>query len=142
MPHLRAATKDAAISELLDVLAARGHVTDEPAARQAVLARERAGTTAAGRGLALPHAKTDAVDRTALALGRPSEPVPFGLSRGEPAELIVLLLSPPAAAQDHIRLLARLARVLESDGLRRRIARATDAQGIHDLLRERELKLY
>jgi len=139
-PHLAATTKEGAIAELIGLLAAQGDLEDQQGSYEAVLARESAGATAAGPGLAIPHAKCAAARRPAVALGRPARPVPFG--REEGAELIVLLLSPPACAEGHIRMLARLARLLESDGLRRRIRQATSAEDIHDLVRDRELKLY
>ena len=61
------ASKSDAIEKLISLHAGAGNLRDVDAYREAILAREAGGTTAIGEGMAIPHAKTDAVANPALA---------------------------------------------------------------------------
>ncbi|PSS43260.1 PTS lactose transporter subunit IIC [Arthrobacter woluwensis] len=75
------------------------------------LAREEKTPTGIPGGIAIPHAKTDAVTEPALAMARLGNPVPFGAKDG-PADLIFLIAAPAGADQEHLKLLSKLARSL------------------------------
>jgi mannitol/fructose-specific phosphotransferase system IIA component (Ntr-type) len=76
-------------------------VVDAPRLLADVLAREADLSTFLGNGLALPHARTDAVKARVVAVGRSSAGVPFG-SRGELAHLIVLVGCPRAEVNAYL----------------------------------------
>ena len=61
------ASKPDAIEKLISLHEGAGNLNDVQAYREAILAREAGGTTAIGEGMAIPHAKTDAVAKPALA---------------------------------------------------------------------------
>jgi len=75
------------------------------------LAREEKTPTGIPGGIAIPHAKTDAVTEPALAMARLGNPVAFGAKDG-PADLIFLIAAPAGTDQEHLKLLAKLARSL------------------------------
>jgi PTS system fructose-specific IIC component len=85
----------AAIRQLGASLAGAPGVVDAAQLVVDVLAREVLVPTYLGRGLALPHARTDAVTARVVAIGRSAEGVPFG-PQNEPAQLIVLIGCPRA----------------------------------------------
>ena len=62
------AEKEAAIESLLDVVVDAGRVDDREAALAALLDREEETTTGVGKGIAIPHAQTDAIDQASVAL--------------------------------------------------------------------------
>ncbi|MDD3643212.1 MAG: PTS sugar transporter subunit IIA, partial [Candidatus Krumholzibacteria bacterium] len=66
---MRAATKDEAIDELVDLLCGAYRLRDRDGILEAVRRREETASTGVGMGLAVPHAKTDAVDRLYMAVG-------------------------------------------------------------------------
>jgi mannitol/fructose-specific phosphotransferase system IIA component (Ntr-type) len=82
-----------AIRNLAGMLAHAPEVTDLPRLLADILAREALTCTFLGSGLALPHARTDAVRERVLAIGRSTEGVPFGAG-GERAHLVVLIGCP------------------------------------------------
>ncbi|MFJ3958055.1 fructose-specific PTS transporter subunit EIIC [Arthrobacter sp. NPDC090010] len=75
------------------------------------LAREEKTPTGIPGGIAIPHAKTDAVTEPALAMARLGNPVGFGAKDG-PADLVFLIAAPAGADQEHLKLLSKLARSL------------------------------
>ena len=65
--NVSVADKAAAIDHLVDLMAAGGNLNDKELYKQRVLAREQEGSTGIGEGIAIPHAKTEAVNEPGLA---------------------------------------------------------------------------
>jgi len=102
---------------------------------KAVRAREEAGTTGLGDGIAIPHGKCDGVDRPALAFARSDEGVSWGAPDGSLANLVFLIAVPEAAAgNEHLRILASLARSLVKADFRGRLMAASNPQEVHEVL--------
>lgn len=121
----RAADKFDAIAQLAGRMEARGVLADRAAYLDAVRARELQTSTGVGMGVAIPHGKTDAVRRPAVALGR-TDCLTWD---GEPVQLVFLLAVPGnGAATDHLEILAALAQLLLEDGFRRSLLEAATAE--------------
>ena len=104
--------KTGAITEVVDLVAAQHLTTSRDTLLKAVLEREAQRSTGVGKGFAIPHAKTDAVSRLVVAMGRTRIPIPFGAIDCQPVELIALLASPTNATSLHIQTLARLSKLV------------------------------
>jgi PTS system fructose-specific IIA component/PTS system nitrogen regulatory IIA component len=87
---------------------------DEEDVVASLLRREELGSTGIGRGVAIPHAKSTAVNRVIAAIGRCPNGVDFDGLDGEPVHLIVLVLSPPDRPGDHLRAIERISRALRN----------------------------
>ncbi len=127
---LRGQTKQEIMEELLDILVAAGHVQDRRAALKALLEREAKMPTALQNGLALPHAKTDAVDRLVAALATKAEGVDFGSIDGLPTTIFVMTLSPLNRAGPHIQFLAEIGRILGDEDVRAKVLAAREPSEI------------
>lgn len=77
----------------------------------AMLKREKRGSTGIGSGYAVPHAKVDWVDDcfTAMAL---ADDIAFDALDGKPVHTIIMIVSPQSRPGDHIRLLECISRSL------------------------------
>lgn len=95
-------------------------------------------STGIGNGVAIPHAKTEAVDSLVAAFGRVPDGVDFKSLDGEPAHLIFLLLSPQEEAGLHVRALARISRMLKNAEFRERMLNADDAEEIFSIIQGEE----
>ncbi len=96
IPTVKAKDKKGVVTELVkSVKTAYGltklSVTD---VANAVLEREKVGSTGIGRGVALPHAKTSLVNKLVGAFGRSPAGIPFDAVDGEPVYLVFLILAP------------------------------------------------
>ena len=103
----------------------------EQSFHEAVLARERSMSTGMERGIAIPHAAVDGLERivACLAIVRQGDGVRFDSIDASPAWLIVLLLIPRPQKLLHIRTLADVARLLGNEDVRRALREAkTPAQ--------------
>ncbi|WP_326590145.1 fructose-specific PTS transporter subunit EIIC [Streptomyces sp. NBC_01294] len=135
-PELAADSKEAAIREMAQLLAATGNVRDVDELVRVALAREAQGTTGLGESIAIPHAKTDAVTRPTVGFARSAEGIEWGALDGTKARLVFMIAVPEAAAGDeHLRILALLSRKLMDGGFRERLRAAPDGAAILDVLR-------
>ncbi|WAL95867.1 PTS fructose transporter subunit IIABC [Streptomyces sp. Je 1-369] len=135
--QLAADDKEAAIREMAALLASTGKVNDVEELVQTALRREAQGTTGLGEEIAIPHAKTDAVDSPLVGFARSSEGIEWGSLDGTKAKLIFMISVPEAAAGDeHLRILALLSRKLMDTGFRERLEAAPDDAAVLDVLRE------
>lgn len=133
---LTAMNKTDAISELLDLLVAAGKVADRSAAFQALLDRESQGSTGLERGVAVPHAKTTAVESLAVAIGIAPDGVDFQAADGEPSHILFLMLAPPDQAGPHIQALSEIARLSRSSAFLRVLGNARSASEVVELINE------
>jgi fructose-specific phosphotransferase system IIA component len=124
------------IRELLSVLDAAGKVADSETAYDALLAREAMGSTGLESGIAVPHAKTDAVGDLTIAIGIAPGGVDFDSIDGKPSRLFFLMLAPPDKSGPHIEALAEIARITTSHAFCRLLIAATSAEEVVALFQE------
>jgi PTS system fructose-specific IIA component len=122
MVAFRARDKWEAIHELVHHMVRGGRVSEAQAANleSSVLEREHSMSTGMERGIAIPHAAVDGLQRPVACAAIVADPagVPFESVDARPTRLIVLLLIPRAQKLQHIRTLADLARVLSREPVR------------------------
>lgn len=135
---LQAASKEALLEELVNVLHQAGAVGDAPGVLRAVREREQVLSTGVGSGVAIPHGKHEGVQALAMAAGVTREPVEFESLDGQPVRLVFLLVGPDAAAGQHVKALSRISRLVRRDGFRDRLAGARSADEFMALLTEAE----
>jgi mannitol/fructose-specific phosphotransferase system IIA component (Ntr-type) len=108
---LKAATKDEAITELLNALVIHGaaDLSREAALREAFLEREKVASTGIGGGLAIPHIKSKFADKMTVGVGIADHGIDFGAHDNQPARIIVMWICAPAETQAHLGLMRGLA---------------------------------
>ncbi len=101
----------------------------------AILQRERLGSTGVGDGVAIPHGKLAKCQHIFGVFARLERAIDFEAPDGLPVDLIFLLIAPEAAGADHLKALAMSARLLRNGGDRGAIARhASDPAALYALL--------
>ena len=104
-----------AINQMVDLMAKEGNVTDKEKYKAAVIAREQESTTGIGDGIAIPHAKTDAVKAPGLAAMTLPNGVDYEAPDGEPSNIIFLIAAPNTKENVHLEVLSRLSMLLMDD---------------------------
>lgn len=133
IPALKVATKKQALQEISERASA---ISGLPAREifDALLQRERLGSTGVGGGIAIPHGKLPRVSRMLGIFARLERPIDYEALDGEPVDLIFLLLAPEAVGADHLKALSRVARALRDPSLTARLRATRDASGLFLLL--------
>lgn len=125
-----------AIEFLLDLAVDAGRITDRARARRALSDRHAESSFGMGLGVALPHARTDAVTTPTVAFARSETGIEFDAPDDEPARLLILILVPRDADDDHIEVLTSLSRALVDDEFRTALLDAADDATVVDRLQE------
>lgn len=134
--ELNAATKSDVIDELITALSNSKQVKNIKKLKEAVLEREEVLSTAIGKGLAIPHCRTDAVDGIVMAFGKAKVPIDFGSLDNKPVVLIFLLASNENMNVEHLKLLRQISSIAGSDELLSRIGISKDSEDIYNILTE------
>ena len=130
--------KEAAITELVDLLDTNGLLLDREVALDAVLTRERIRSTGTGAGIAIPHGKCEAVKELVMAIGIAKEPIEFDSVDEKPVTILFLLVSPTNQTGPHIQALAGISRLMLNDEFKQKLEQVTSAEEVYRLLEEIE----
>jgi PTS system nitrogen regulatory IIA component len=134
---LAATDKPAVLRELVELLAQLSGAPFEPL-HTAVLEREAVLSTGIGHGIAIPHAKSPAVDKLWLVCGSSPDGIAFDSLDGKPVRLFFLLLGPDSAVGEHVKALSRIARLVRGDQVREALLGAESPEAFHQILVEAE----
>ncbi|MDR2097106.1 MAG: cation:proton antiporter [Spirochaetaceae bacterium] len=108
VPELKGESKEAVIEELVRHLAYKGKLDDFDRVLYDVLQREYITSTGMERGIAIPHAKTDGVKETIVAVGIKKSGVDFESVDGEKTRIVILVVSPVKMPNRHIQFLSAI----------------------------------
>lgn len=111
--HVQATTHDAALEEVARLLDGHPDVTNFAGFYAELVARDRLDTTCLGNAVALPHARTDDVNRIVMAVGRSDAGVPFD-SGAEMVKLIFVLGTPKSSPGDYLAVVSSLCKLLRT----------------------------
>jgi nitrogen PTS system EIIA component len=114
--------------ELASEAIARAHHLNAAPVERALWRRELVGSTALGKGIAIPHARIEGIDRPLTIFIRSRPAIDFAAPDGQAvADILVLLVPSDGDPDDHLQLLALIAQMFCDDAFRGRLAGATDA---------------
>lgn len=131
-------SKEDAISQLVEALSHTGCINDVESFRDAVFERERKSSTGLGEGIAIPHAKSEAVCHPGLAAMVVPNGVDFDSIDGELVHLIFMIASPHQASDAHLDVLARLSTLLIDEHFRTSILTAKSVDEFLDIIDKAE----
>lgn len=129
--------KEEAIKEMAKLFLEEGIVEDYDKYVESLFDRENIAPTAVGYEVGLPHGKSDAVIRPAVAFARLNEEILWDSEENENAKFIFMLAIPNAAAgNEHINILVNLSKKILDDDFRDLITKATSTEEIVKAINE------
>jgi PTS system fructose-specific IIC component len=132
--NLNATTKDEVFAEMAELLHAQGRINDKAQFLTDIHAREEIGNTGFEDGVALPHAKSEAVTKAAVAIGVSTTGIDYGSEDGQQPKLFFMIASPMGDSDHHIEVLAELSSKLIEDGFIAKFLQADNEQQALELL--------
>jgi PTS system fructose-specific IIC component/PTS system nitrogen regulatory IIA component len=135
---LEAEDKEEAFEEMVD----RFCQVEKSNARETILTalREREAKMSTGihRGIAIPHGKTDAVDKVYGILGVSRKGIDYDALDGTPVFLLFMVLAPLKDSEKYLRLLKRLAILLDNPQFYTDLRAQNESQGALGVIRKYE----
>jgi len=132
--------KASTLEELSSFLKSKGLVFVKENLLNALMERERLGSTGIGENVAIPHAKISEIDQIVTIFARSIKGVEFDSLDKKPVHFIYLVLAPEKSSGQHLKVLARVSRLLKNKSLREAIMSATEANQIYSIIADEDSK--
>ena len=84
---------------------------------EALISREKLGSTGLGKGVAIPHGRIASLEQPLCAFVRLATPVDFDATDGQPVDLIFALLVPEDSTEEHLQVLSTIAEIFSNAGI-------------------------
>lgn len=138
---LQAIKKKETLKELIDKLVVAKRIKENAKEKilQALLDREKLGSTGIGQGVAIPHAKTDKVTEIVCAFATSRKGVEFDALDGEKVYIIFLLIAPQDSAGMHLKVLAKISRLLKDKFFRQALREAKAPSEVVKIIKEEDV---
>jgi len=130
--------RDESIRMLLESLVEGEQMTAGlvPKVLDAILDRERLGSTAIGRGVAVPHARLPELERILIAFSYSEAGIEFNALDGQPVHEVFLVVAAREGADDYLDVMQHITRLVQNEDFRRFVAQAKSSQEVIDLIVE------
>ena len=130
--------KNALLSKMIELANKSGRVSDADEALKEIHKREQIMSTGVGKGIALPHAKTNSVEDSVGALTILKEPVDFNSLDSKPVQIAFMLLGRENNVGNHLRLLSKISRLMNNDPFRTKLISAETAEEVIEIFEDAE----
>jgi PTS system nitrogen regulatory IIA component len=124
--------KTQALEEIAKHLGRRHHI-EHTTIFNALVRREKSGSTAVGHGLAIPHARIADIRQPIVFLARTKLPIKFGALDHQPVSVLFVIIVPEHANEEHLLILGAVAEMFASENFRSQLESATDSDTLHRL---------
>jgi len=100
----------------------------------ALISRERLGSTGLGHGVGLPHSRLASIEEPIAAFVTLEKGVDYESVDGQSVDLVFGLLVPEHCNDEHLKILAQMARRFSDEGLRDALRRFDDPNALYEHL--------
>jgi len=133
--ELESTTKDEALAEVAQCLENNDRVFKADIIVDLLKKREQLGTTAIGKGIAIPHCRSIATEKMTVVVGIASGGVDFDAPDQVPIKLLFVIIAPPQDVT-YLPFLGRLVELIRDDAVRKRLLRIKSLKGLKTVITE------
>lgn len=127
-------SKKRALEQIANLIGREVPELDTQAVYEALIAREKLGSTGFGNGIAIPHCRLRGCDTPVSALLHLDAPIDFDAIDGAPVDLLFVLLVPEAATDAHLELLRQIASMLDRRDVRDKLRSASSNEALYQVV--------
>ncbi len=127
-------SKKRALEQIANLIGREVPELDTQAVYEALIAREKLGSTGFGNGIAIPHCRLQGCESPVSALLHLDAPIDFDAIDGAPVDLLFVLLVPQAATDAHLELLRQIASMLDRKEVRDKLRSASSNQALYQVV--------
>ena len=127
-------SKKRALEQIANLIGREVPELDTQAVYEALIAREKLGSTGFGNGIAIPHCRLQGCEAPVSALLHLDAPIGFDAIDGAPVDLLFVLLVPQAATDAHLELLRQIASMLDRKDVRDKLRSASSNEALYQVV--------
>lgn len=137
IPELKGTTKTEALKEMVEKLTAAARIKDGEILERMLHQREQLGSTGIGRGVAVPHGRSLAIERLTVVFGRSAAGIDYDAMDGKPVHLVFLTVAPPQERSNlYLPVLGKIVEMVKSARVRKQLLSATSFAEISGIISE------
>jgi mannitol/fructose-specific phosphotransferase system IIA component (Ntr-type) len=133
--EFKANTKEEAIIEIAKCLESSGRIFRAEIIIDLLKKREQLGTTAIGKGIAIPHCRSMATEKMTVVVGIKSKGIDFDAPDKLPVKLIFVIIAPPQDV-NYLPFLGKLVELIRDESVRKRLMRIRSLKGLKNVITE------
>ncbi|WP_339468476.1 MULTISPECIES: PTS IIA-like nitrogen regulatory protein PtsN [unclassified Pseudomonas] len=127
-------SKKRALEQIANLIGREVPELETQAVYEALIAREKLGSTGFGNGIAIPHCRLKGCETPVSALLHLDHPIDFDAIDGAPVDLLFVLLVPEAATDAHLELLRQIASMLDRKEVRDKLRSASSNEALYQVV--------
>jgi PTS system nitrogen regulatory IIA component len=104
----------------------------------AIVQREKIGSTGVGGGIGVPHAKIDGIRGVIGAFGRSESGLDFSAVDAAPVDILFLILAPPSKSDAYLKALQKIMAAIKQPNTVKFLRGAKTAKDVEEIFREVE----
>ena len=137
IPELKGTTKTEALKEMVEKLTAAARIKDGEILERMLHQREQLGSTGIGRGVAVPHGRSLAIERLTVVFGRSAAGIDYDAMDGKPVHLVFLTVAPPQERSNlYLPVLGKIVEMVKSARVRKQLLTAASFAEISGIISE------
>lgn len=135
---LKSKNKEEMLKELGELIGNSKNIIDKKEVCKALIEREKIGSTGIGKGVGIPHAKTESATGLTIAFGISRSKIDFNSLDEEKVNIFFVFASPLRDGQTYLKVLARISRLLRDEEFRKQLLNAKTEKEVIELIRVEE----
>lgn len=136
--ELNTDNKEDTLIEMVNLLKKEDKIESEDKFLAKIIEREREGSTGFGRGIAVPHGKSETVNELSLSIGRSKKGIEYHSLDGRKVNLVFMVADYPDYSPEYLKLVSTLVSWLRDDEFRKDLLHADGKTEFIELFREKE----
>ncbi len=130
------ASKKRLLEFVADQLSGSSDAKQQKRVFQAIIEREKLGSTGIGNGIAIPHGRCPHIEQASLCVVTLSEGVDYDSVDKQSVSLAIGLITPAEANEEHLQILSSIAELLRNDSVTNLILKSKSAESIKQIILE------
>ena len=127
-------SKKRALEVLSETIAHQDSNLNKNKVLDALLAREKLGSTGLGNGIAIPHCRIEGLQNIYVSVLKLDEGIDYEASDDHEVNFLFCLVVPEDANDDHLQLLASIAELLNNEILQKPIQECSNSTELYQIL--------
>ena len=123
-------SKKRLLEQLSELLAGSSLQLSQHEVFDALLNREKLGSTGLGKGVAIPHGRMAGLEKPLCAFIKLNDPIDFDAADDEAIDLVFCLLVPENSTEEHLQVLSTIAEIFSNPGICTALRQCTDSSCI------------
>lgn len=130
--------KKDALKTMVQLLKKEGKIKSESQFLAKIIERESEGSTGFGRGIAVPHGKSETVNELSLSIARTKKGIDYHSLDGQKVKLIFMVADYQGYSPKYLKLVSNLISWLRDEEFRNKLLRTTNKTDFIELFKGKE----